>query len=156
MMDKNRRSQRKFFDKVVRFFRKAISAKIAPYITINSWRIFLYRLCGYQLGEGVFIGMRCYLDDVEPKMLVVGKNVTISYGCFFACHGKNQPHTPIVIKEGAYLGMRANVVSGKTGVTIGRNAVIGACSLVFHDVPDNTTVAGIPAKPLNQKGESDV
>lgn len=91
-------------------------------------------------------GMRCYLDDLEPAMFTVEDNVTISYGCFFACHGRKQEHTPIVIKEGAYLGMHSNVVSGKQGVIIGRNAVIGACSLVISDIPDGVTAVGIPCK----------
>lgn len=84
--------------------------------------------------------MRCYLDDLEPQMFTVEDNVTISYGCFFACHGKRQAHTSITIKKGAYLGMRSNVISGKNGVIIGENAIIGACSLVNKNVPASTTV----------------
>jgi acetyltransferase-like isoleucine patch superfamily enzyme len=87
--------------------RKYISVRIAPYCILNGVRIFLYRLCGYKIGRNVFIGMRCYLDDLEPHLFTVDDNVTISYGVFFACHGKKQSHTPITIKKGAYLGMRS-------------------------------------------------
>jgi acetyltransferase-like isoleucine patch superfamily enzyme len=126
--------------------RKFISARIAPHCVLNGFRIFLYRLCGYNIGKNVFIGMRCYLDDVEPGLFTVEDNVSISYGVFFACHGKGQGHTPITIKSGAYLGMRCNVVSSKEGVVIGERAVVGACALVLHDIPAGTTVAGVPAK----------
>ncbi len=34
------------------------------------------------------------------------------------------------------------------GVKIGKNAFVGALSLVNRDVPDNAVVAGIPAKVL--------
>lgn len=129
--------------------RKWMSAKIIPHMVFNSWRVFWYRRCGYKIGKHVFIGMRCYLDDLEPKMFIVEDNVTISYGCYFACHGRFQEHTPITIKEGAYLGMRSNVVSGKNGVTIGKNVVVGACSLIIKDIEDNTIVAGIPAKRIH-------
>ena len=44
--------------------------------------------------------------------------------------------------------MRANVISGKTGVTIGENAVVGACTLVNKDVPDGATAVGVPCKIL--------
>jgi len=128
--------------------RKYFSVVIIPNIPLNGLRCILYRFCGYNIGKHVFIGMRCYLDDLEPAMLMVEDNVTISYGTYFCCHGKKQKHTPIKIKKGAYLGMRCCVVSGKTGVTIGEQAVVGACSLVLKDVPDCATVAGVPAKVL--------
>ncbi len=132
------------------FIRKFFSAKVIPHMVLNQSRIFFYRLCGYNIGKNVFIGMRCYLDDIEPKMFTVEDNVTISYGCFFACHGAKQTHQPITIKKGAYIGMRANVVSGKNGVTIGENAVIGACSLILKDIPDGATAAGVPCKIISK------
>lgn len=122
-------------------------------MVLNGWRIFFYRLCGYNIGKNVFIGMRCYLDDLEPQMITVEDNCIISYGVFFACHGRKQSHTPIIIKKGAYIGMRANIISGKTGVTIGENAVIGACTLVNKDIPDNTTAVGIPCRILEKSKE---
>lgn len=100
----------------------------------------------------MFIGMRCYLDDLEPKMFTVEDDCIISYGVFFACHGRNQQHTPITIKKGAYIGMRANVISGKNGVTIGENAVIGACTLVNKDIPDNATAVGVPCRIVEKSG----
>ncbi|MCR4660462.1 MAG: hypothetical protein K5765_00475 [Clostridia bacterium] len=99
------------FNKMKRALRKWFSAKIIPLMVLNGMRVFFYRLCGYQIGKNVFIGMRCYLDDLEPKMLVIEDNVTISYGVFMACHGKNQNHFPITIKKGAYIGMRASIIS---------------------------------------------
>jgi acetyltransferase-like isoleucine patch superfamily enzyme len=131
--------------KIKSAMRKFVSASIAPCCILNGIRIFLYRLCGYKIGKNVFIGMRCYLDDLEPKLFTVEDNVTISYGVFFACHGKNQSHTPITIKKGAYLGMRSNVVSSKNGVVIGEGATVGACSLVISVVSANKKVAGVPA-----------
>lgn len=142
-----------FFTKVGCFFRKWLSAKIIPFMVLNGCRVFFYKLCGYNIGKNVFIGMRCYFDDLEPQMLTIEDNVTISYGVFFACHGRNQDHTPITIKKGAYIGMRANVVSGKSGVTIGENAIVGACTLVNVDIPDNATAVGIPCRivKINEK-----
>lgn len=128
-----------------------MSAKIIPNMVLNGWRVFFYRRCGYKIGKYVFIGMRCYLDDLEPKMFTVEDNVTISYGVFFACHGRRQNHTPITIKKGVYIGMRASVISGKNGVTIGENAVIGACVLVNKDIPDNAMAVGVPGKVISEK-----
>jgi serine O-acetyltransferase len=44
------------------------------------------------------------------------------------------------------LGAGAQVLGG---VTIGDDVVVGAMSLVIHDVAANSTVAGIPAKPID-------
>ena len=139
-------SNKTFTQKLASFFRKSVSAGIAPYVVLNPVRIFLYRLCGYKIGKNVFIGMRCYLDDLEPKLFTIEDNVIISYGVFFACHCKNQSHTPITIKNGAYIGMRANVVSGKNGITIGEGAIIGAGTLVNKDVPAGATAVGVPCR----------
>ena len=100
-----------FWQKIKSFFRKWMSEKIIPHMVLNGWRIFFYRLCGYNIGKNVFIGMRCYLDDLQPHMCTVEDDCIISYGVFFACHGRNQAHTPITIKKGAYIVMRANVIS---------------------------------------------
>ena len=145
----------KFFKKAKKAIRKYFSARVIPHMVLNGWRIFFYRRCGYKIGKNVFIGMRCYLDDLEPGMFTVEDNVTISYGCYFCCHGERQSHTPITIKKGAYIGMRSNIVSGKSGVTIGENVCIGACSLVLTDIPANTTAVGVPAKVISNKGRID-
>ena len=137
--------------KISAFFRKWLSAKIIPHMVLNGWRIFFYRLCGYNIGKNVFIGMRCYLDDLEPHMLTIEDNVTISYGVFFACHGYGQQHMPITIKKGAYVGMRSSRISGKTGVTIGENAVVGACTLVNKDIPSGATAVGVPCRIIKTR-----
>lgn len=137
--------------KISAFFRKWLSAKIIPHMVLNGWRIFFYRLCGYNIGKNVFIGMRCYLDDLEPHMLTIEDNVTISYGVFFACHGYGQQHMPITIKKSAYVGMRSSIISGKTGVTIGENAVVGACTLVNKDIPSGATAVGVPCRIIKTR-----
>ena len=57
---------------------------------------------------------------------------------------------PVVIREGAWLGQGVVVCPG---VTIGRNAVIGANSVVRHDVPDRCVAAGVPARVIRKIGE---
>ena len=96
--------------------------------------------------------MKCYLDDLCYKLLIIGDNVTISYGVYFACHGKNQEHFPIVIEDNAYIGMRANIISKNStntlGVTVGDGAIVGACTLVNKNIPAGATAVGIPCKIL--------
>ena len=128
--------------------RKWLSASLIPRIPFNGIRIFFYRLTGYKIGKGVFIGMHCYLDDMCYDLMEIGNYVTISCGVYFACHGRKQGHNKIVIKDHAYIGMRANVIA-RTDIEIGENAVIGACTLVNKSVPAGKTVVGIPCKIID-------
>lgn len=50
---------------------------------------------------------------------------------------------PVIIGEGSWIGLRCSIL---TGVTIGKNSIVGAGSIVTHDVPPYSVVAGAPAK----------
>ncbi|MCX7994754.1 MAG: N-acetyltransferase [candidate division WOR-3 bacterium] len=54
---------------------------------------------------------------------------------------------PTLVKKGASIGSSATILCG---VTIGENAIVGAGSVVTKDVPDNTIVAGVPAKVIRK------
>lgn len=112
---------------------------------LNPVRILLYRLCGIKIGKGVFIGMKCYLDDLCYDKIEIGNNVTISYGVYFACHGPNQGHNKIIIKDRAYIGMRANIIA-PSDIVIGENVIVGAQTLVNKSIPAGKTAVGVPCK----------
>jgi acetyltransferase-like isoleucine patch superfamily enzyme len=50
---------------------------------------------------------------------------------------------PTLVKKGASIGSGATILSN---LVIGEKALVGAGSVVTHDVPDNAIVAGNPAK----------
>ena len=129
--------------------RKYLNVVIIPNIPINLLRIWGYRLLGYKIGKNVFIGMKCYMDDVNPGRTTIEDDVVISYGCYFSIHGKRQDHTFIKIKKGAYLGMKVSVIGGKKGVEIGAESFVGACSLVLSNIATKDTVVGVPAKSIH-------
>jgi acetyltransferase-like isoleucine patch superfamily enzyme len=60
--------------------------------------------------------MHCYLDDLRYDLMHIGNDVIISYGVYFACHGRNQVSQPIRVKDGAYIGMRASIISKNAGI----------------------------------------
>jgi len=84
----------------------------------------------------------------------IGTNVTLAGGVVMAARyydgqiaaeaGQEFP----VIEDGAVIGAHAVLVGG---VRIGRNAVVGANSVVLKDVPDNTVVLGVPAKRISMR-----
>ena len=138
-------------------FRKYFSAVVIPTIQWNGLRILCYRMCGYKIGKGTFIGMRCYLDDMCYDKIVIGKNVIISYGCYFACHGRGQGHNHLVIEDKAYIGMRCSIIARHDNMIIGHHSVVGANSLVNKDIPAYGVAYGNPVKvqkiqiPINKK-----
>ena len=54
---------------------------------------------------------------------------------------------PTVVQKGASIGSSATILCG---ITIGKNAMVGAGSVVTKDVAPNTIVAGNPAKCIKQ------
>lgn len=54
---------------------------------------------------------------------------------------------PVVIGTNAWLGEGVAVMPG---VRIGKNAIIGANSVVTHNIPDNAIAAGVPARVIRQ------
>jgi UDP-2-acetamido-3-amino-2,3-dideoxy-glucuronate N-acetyltransferase len=52
---------------------------------------------------------------------------------------------PTLVKRGASIGSNATILCG---VTIGERAIVGAGAVVTHDVPPDTIVVGVPARPL--------
>lgn len=54
---------------------------------------------------------------------------------------------PVVLRRNCWIGAGAVILPG---VTVGENSIVGAGSVVTKDVPDNTVVAGNPAKFVKQ------
>ncbi|MFC2169825.1 acyltransferase [Acidobacteriota bacterium] len=115
------------------------------FIIVPSFRITLYRWMGIKIGENVFIGMDCYLDDEVPALLTIKDNVTVAFRVSLVAHDDAGTRTvaPVVLEEGCYIGTGAIVLPG---VIVGKNSVVGAGAVVTRNVEENTTVMGIPAK----------
>lgn len=90
---------------------------------------------GVVIEDGVFIGPHVvFTNDTYPK--AVNKDGTMKKA------GDWNPKKTYV-KSGAAIGAGAVILPG---VTIGRNATVGAGSVVTQDVPNSATVKGNPAK----------
>lgn len=88
---------------------------------------------GVELESGVFCGPSCvFTNDLTPR----------------AEYPKgHENYKKTVIKKGASIGANATIVCGNT---IGRYAMVAAGAVVTKDVPDNTLVAGIPARVIGK------
>jgi acetyltransferase-like isoleucine patch superfamily enzyme len=102
-----------------------------------------------RFGKNVFVNTCCTFMDragiiIEDRVLVAPKVNLITTGHPIEPEIRRDTISkPIVIKENAWLGIGVSVMPG---VTIGKNSVVAAHSVVNHDVPDDAIVGGIPAK----------
>lgn len=76
-----------------------------------------------------------------------GKNIVIESGVVIGAGKNGFPIKVPVIGDNVFIGAGAKILGG---ITIGNNVKIGANAVVVNNVPDNKTVVGIPAKPLNK------
>lgn len=58
----------------------------------------------------------------------------------------------VVLKRNCRVGSHSVVMPG---VTIGENSIIGACSFVKQDIPDNVLAMGVPARVIKKIDNSD-
>ena len=91
---------------------------------------------GVQLWDGVRIE-----DDV-----FIGPNVTFTNDPFPRSKQYPDKYAVTVVQKGASIGANATILPG---VTIGRNAMVGAGSVVTKDIPPNAIVTGNPARIVN-------
>jgi serine O-acetyltransferase len=89
---------------------------------------------GFNIGHKICLGVN--------SGTIIGNNVNISQFDNFGTNHK----TPAIIGDNVYIGPHVCLVDD---VKIGSNATIGAGAVVTRDVPENATVAGVPAKVLN-------
>ena len=57
----------------------------------------------------------------------------------------NTKTAPVIIKDNAFIGAHTTILKG---TSIGKNSVVGACSVVTRNIPDNEIWAGNPAKKI--------
>ncbi len=98
-----------------------------------------------------WIGVDCILDIT--KSITLGEYVQIAPKAMIFTHDssrdmKNPEEKEVIIKDNAYIGACAIVLAG---VTVGKNAIVGAGAVVTKDVEDNAVVGGVPARVIGGK-----
>lgn len=132
-----------------------IARHLSPAQLRNPW----YRMAGVKIGKGSKIGATVDIDHSAPELITIGKNVWVTRGVMLLCHQRDlsqyeigKPvmdcelvYKPIVIKDGAHIGIGAIIMPG---VTIGEGAVIGAGAVVTKDIPAYSVAVGVPARVI--------
>lgn len=120
-------------------------------VLIQLWIHFRYN-CDLspvtEIGEGVMLG-HGGIGVVINSRSIIGRNCIIAQNVTLAGKDGGAP----IIEDWAYVGANSVIMGG---VHIGKNVFIGALSLVNKDVPDNSIVAGIPAKVMRIRTKEEV
>lgn len=157
--------------KAIRVFERGLIKKISYFDGVlfrNTYVKYLKKVGMNINGTPNFISSDVYFDGSDYSLITLNNNVTISREVMFLTHDGSM-HTVkesldirnkeivkefdklFVIKKGISIGENTFIgarVSLLPGTTIGNNVLIGACSVVKGNIPDNSIVAGNPAKVI--------
>ncbi len=139
----------------------------------NEWRLFWLKVFDARIHGKPFVHQRariaipwnlilhdhaCLGDRANAYNLgeiEIGAGATIAQEVYLSTgsHDFNKPGMPLVtakitVGDDAFVGARAFVLPG---VTIGARSIVGACSVVTRDVPENVIAAGNPCKVLRAR-----
>lgn len=138
---------------------------------VKLWRSYIlgkyndFTIAAYLRKQGAKIGQDNRLQirslGTEPYLVTIGNHCTVVNNVSFITHDGGtwvftedipdlQKFGPIKILDNCFIGMNSVLMPN---VTIGPNVIVAAGSIVTKDVPENTVVAGIPAKPIMSLNE---
>lgn len=129
-------------------------------INTGAWLLALhqnYTLPQLDIGAGTTIGRFAHI--VSLREVIIGNNVLIADKVYISdnLHGyedttlpiKNQPilfKAPVEIGDNSWIGENVSII----GALIGKHCVIGANSVVTHNIPDYSIAVGSPARVIKR------
>lgn len=130
-----------FFNRRLFFIARAIS-QVSRFFT------------GIEIHPGAKIGRKFFIDHgmgvVIGETCEIGDNVTLFQGVTLGGTGKEKGKRHPTIKDNAMIATGAKVLGD---IIIGESSKIGGGSVVLMDVPDHSTVVGVPGRVVKQNGE---
>lgn len=111
-------------------------------------------LTGIEIHPGAKLGRRVFIDHgmgvVIGETAIVGDDVTLYQGVTLGGTGKEHGKRHPTLEYSVVVGGGAKILGN---ITVGRNCRIGAGSVVLRNVPENSTVVGVPGHIIFREGK---
>jgi serine O-acetyltransferase len=111
-------------------------------------------LTGIEIHPAAKIGRRLFIDHglgvVIGETAIVGEDVTLYQGVTLGGTGKERGKRHPTIEDRVVVGGGAKILGN---ITVGKNCRIGAGSVVLRNVPDDSTVVGVPGHIIFREGK---
>lgn len=103
---------------------------------------------GAQIGKGLFIdhGMGVVIGETA----IIGDNVLLYQGVTLGGTGIEKGKRHPTVGNNVVIGAGAKILGN---VTVGDNSYVGANAVVIKDVPQNSTIVGVPGRITKQDGK---
>jgi serine O-acetyltransferase len=135
--------------------------RVHHWLWIHGWRFSARALSqwarlitGIEIHPGAEIGHRFFVDHgmgvVIGETTIIGDDVTLYQGVTLGGTGKETGKRHPTLRNNVVIGAGARVLGN---IVIGENSRIGAGSVVLRDVPDNSTVVGVPGHIVFRQGK---
>ena len=113
-------------------------------------------LTGIEIHPAAAIGRRFFIDHgmgvVIGETTIIKDDVLMYQGVTLGGTGKEHGKRHPTVMSNVVIGAGAKVLGN---ITIGEHVRIGAGSVVIEDVPEHSTVVGVPARVVTQRFEQD-
>jgi len=111
-------------------------------------------LTGIEIHPGAQIGRRFFIDHgmgvVIGETSIIGDDVTLYQGVTLGGTGKERGQRHPTLRNNVVVGVGAKVLGN---VIIGENSRVGGGSVVLNDVPENSTIVGVPGHIIFRDGK---
>src|ERR1700688_3957925 len=111
-------------------------------------------LTGVEIHPGAQLGRRLFIDHgvgvVIGATVIVGDDVTLYQGVTLGGTGKEHGKRHPTLLDNVVVGGGAKILGN---ITVGHNCRIGAGSVVLRNVPDDSTVVGVPGHIIFREGK---
>lgn len=141
-------------------FHALVMYRFAHFMYLHNYKLvarfvsqFAKFLTGIEIHPGAKIGSGVFIDHGEGVVIgetaEVGNNVVLYQGVTLGGTGKDRGKRHPTIEDGVMISAGAKILGP---FTVGKNAKIGAGSIVLKPVPANATVVGVPGRVVKLNG----